>query len=226
MTGTRRRRVDDDPPVVIAYKGWKVAGVDEVGRGPLVGSVVAAAVMLDPQRPITGLADSKKLSAARRNELDRLIREQALAVSLGEASSTEIDTLNIHHATHLAMRRAIDGLSVSPEYLLVDGHRLPGHHVPGEAVVRGDARVESIAAASIVAKVARDAQMVALDARYPEYGFAAHKGYPTRAHLEALERLGPLAEHRCSFAPVRRLQHRVLTSTANTTIGSAATDGP
>ncbi|RKR04433.1 RNase HII [Kushneria sinocarnis] len=222
MSSTRSGR--EDPPFTISYSGWKLAGVDEVGRGPLIGAVVAAAVMLDPERPITGLADSKKLTAGRREELDRLIREQALAVSLGEASSTEIDTLNIHHATHLAMRRAIDGLAIQPEYLLVDGHRLPGHHVPGEAVVRGDARVEAIAAASIVAKVARDARMVALDAQHPEYGLAAHKGYPTRAHLEALERLGPLPEHRRSFAPVRRLQDRFPAVNTNMTIGPTAPD--
>ncbi|WP_299256395.1 ribonuclease HII [uncultured Kushneria sp.] len=195
----------EHPPLVVPYQGWRLAGVDEVGRGPLIGTVVACAVILDPERPIEGLMDSKKMTPKRREVLDRLIRERALAVSLGEATSGEIDTLNIHHATHLAMRRAIDGLSITPEYLLVDGNRLPGHRLPGQAVVKGDGRVAAIAAASIVAKVARDAQMHALDARHPEYGFAAHKGYPTRAHLEALARLGPLPEHRRSFRPVRAL---------------------
>ncbi|WP_457807533.1 ribonuclease HII [Kushneria sp. EE4] len=195
----------EQSPLVVPYQGWRLAGVDEVGRGPLIGTVVACAVILDPERPIEGLMDSKKLTPARRERFDRLIREQALAVSLGEATPGEIDTLNIYHATHLAMCRAIDGLSITPEYLLVDGNRLPGHRLPGQAVVKGDSRVAAIAAASIVAKVARDAQMHSLDVRHPEYGFAAHKGYPTKAHLEALARLGPLPEHRRSFRPVRAL---------------------
>ncbi|WP_129140212.1 ribonuclease HII [Modicisalibacter coralii] len=190
--------------IVLDYTGERLAGVDEVGRGPLVGSVVAAAVILDPRRPIDGLGDSKALSEKRRLALDAAIREQALAFAIGEASPDEIDTLNIYHATHLAMRRAVDALSVAAEYLLVDGNRLPGHHVPGQAVVKGDARHPAIGAASILAKVARDAQMVALDARFPDYGFARHKGYPTPQHLAALERLGPLAEHRRSFAPVKK----------------------
>ncbi|PMR66904.1 ribonuclease HII [Halomonas heilongjiangensis] len=197
-------RVRDLPPLEIGYRGTRLAGVDEVGRGPLVGSVVAAAVILDPARPIAGLSDSKQLSARRREALDAEIRRRALAFAVAEASAAEIDELNIYHATHLAMRRAIDALSVAPEYLLVDGNRLPGHHVPGQAVVKGDARHPAIAAASILAKVARDADMVALDARYPDYGFARHKGYPTREHLAALERLGALPEHRRSFGPVRR----------------------
>ncbi|MGM0784647.1 MAG: ribonuclease HII [Pseudomonadota bacterium] len=192
------------PPLVVDYQGSRLAGVDEVGRGPLVGSVVAAAVILDPARPIAGLGDSKTLSARRRETLDSEVRDNALAFAVAEATPDEIDTLNIYHATHLAMRRAIDALMPAAEYLLVDGNRLPGHHVPGQAVVKGDARHPAIAAASILAKVARDAQMVALDARHPDYGFARHKGYPTREHLAALERLGPLAEHRRSFGPVRR----------------------
>ncbi|MGM0703078.1 MAG: ribonuclease HII [Pseudomonadota bacterium] len=192
------------PPLVVDYQGSRLAGVDEVGRGPLVGSVVAAAVILDPARPIAGLGDSKTLSARRRETLDSEVRDNALAFAVAEATPDEIDTLNIYHATHLAMRRAIDALTPAAEYLLVDGNRLPGHHVPGQAVVKGDARHPAIAAASILAKVARDAQMVALDARYPNYGFARHKGYPTREHLAALERLGPLPEHRRSFGPVRR----------------------
>jgi len=191
-------------PLVIDYQGHMLAGIDEVGRGPLIGSVVAAAVILDPMQPIAGLNDSKKLTPQRRLELDVEIRAKALAFAVGEASHAEVDELNIYHATHLAMRRAIDGLPLAPEYLLVDGNRLPGHHVRGQAVVKGDARHPAIGAASILAKVARDAQMIALDSRYPEYGFARHKGYATREHLEALERLGALPEHRRSFAPLKR----------------------
>ena len=201
---TSPRKRDAWPPIVIDYDGHLLAGVDEVGRGPLVGNVVAAAVMLDPKRPILGLADSKKLSAKRREALDVMIRENALAWAIASASPEEIDALNIYHATHLAMRRAVDALSPGAEYLLVDGNRLPGHCLPGQAVVKGDARHDAIAAASILAKVARDAEMVALDARYPDYGFARHKGYPTPEHLAVLERLGPLPEHRRSFAPVQR----------------------
>jgi len=194
----------DFPPLVVEYAGDFLAGVDEVGRGPLVGSVVAAAVILDPKAPIVGLTDSKKLTARRRESLDVLIREHALAFAVAEASAEEIDTLNIYHATHLAMRRAVDALRPQAEYLLVDGNRLPGHALPGQAVVKGDARHPAIAAASILAKVARDAQMAELDLRYPEYGFARHKGYPTKEHLAALEAHGALAEHRKSFAPVQR----------------------
>ncbi|WP_290784153.1 ribonuclease HII [Halomonas sp.] len=203
MTSSRRRS-SELPPLVVPYAGVRLAGVDEVGRGPLVGAVVAAAVILDPDRPIQGLADSKALSARRREALDLEIREGALAFAVAEASATEVDELNIFHATHLAMRRAIDALAPAAEYLLVDGNRLPGHHVPGQAVVKGDARHPAIAAASILAKVTRDAQMVELDARHPDYGFSRHKGYPTREHLAALERLGALPEHRRSFGPVRR----------------------
>ncbi|KAA0012122.1 ribonuclease HII [Billgrantia pellis] len=191
------------PSLVVDYQGHLLAGVDEVGRGPLIGAVVAAAAILDPLRPIAGLTDSKKLSPQRRVELDAEIRDKALAFAVAEANHAEVDELNIYHATHLAMRRAIDALPLVPEYLLVDGNRLPGHHVPGQAVVKGDARHPAIAAASILAKVARDAQMVALDALYPEYGFARHKGYPTPEHLDALERHGPLPEHRRSFAPLK-----------------------
>ncbi|HBM28222.1 MAG TPA: ribonuclease HII [Halomonas sp.] len=194
----------DFPPLVVEYAGDFLAGVDEVGRGPLVGSVVAAAVILDPKAPIDGLTDSKKLTARRRESLDVLIRERALAFAVAEASAEEVDSLNIYHATHLAMRRAVDALLPQAEYLLVDGNRLPGHALPGQAVVKGDARHPAIAAASILAKVARDAQMAKLDLRYPEYGFARHKGYPTKEHLAALEAHGALAEHRKSFAPVQR----------------------
>lgn len=194
----------DFPPLVIDYHGSLLAGVDEVGRGPLVGAVVAAAVILDPQRPIVGLTDSKKLSPKRREALATQIRECALAFAVAQATAQEIDDVNIFQATHLAMRRAIDGLSPGAEYLLVDGNRLPGHAVRGQAVVKGDLRHPAISAASILAKVARDADMLVLDAKHPDYGFARHKGYPTREHLAALERLGPLPEHRCSFAPVKR----------------------
>tara|TARA_R110002012_G_scaffold95478_2_gene230776 strand:- start:7911 stop:8582 length:672 start_codon:yes stop_codon:yes gene_type:complete len=194
----------DFPPIELAYSGERLAGVDEVGRGPLVGSVVAAAVILDPAKPIEGLTDSKKLTARRREALDSQIRERALTFAVAQADAGEVDTLNIYHATHLAMRRAIDALAPAAEYLLVDGNRLPGHQLPGQAVVKGDARHAAIAAASILAKVARDAQMVALDLRYPEYGFARHKGYPTKEHLAALASHGPLPEHRRSFAPVQR----------------------
>ncbi|WP_136069009.1 ribonuclease HII [Modicisalibacter radicis] len=198
------RGLDGEAERVIDYAGERLAGVDEVGRGPLIGSVVAAAVILDPCRPIDGLGDSKALGEQRRLTLDAAIRGQALAFAVAEATPAEIDELNIYHATHLAMRRAIDGLLIAAEYLLVDGNRLPGHHCPGQAVVKGDARHPAIGAASILAKVARDAQMVALHERFPEYGFARHKGYPTPEHLAALERLGPLPEHRRSFAPVKR----------------------
>ncbi|QPI64675.1 ribonuclease HII [Vreelandella venusta] len=194
----------DYPPLVIDYRGDFLAGVDEVGRGPLIGSVVASAVILDPSRPIEGLTDSKKLTAKKREALDALIRERVLAFAVAEASAAEVDQLNIYHATHLAMRRAIDALTPAAEYLLVDGNRLPGHVLPGQAVVKGDARHPAIAAASILAKVARDAQMTELDLRYPDYGFARHKGYPTKEHLAALAAYGPLAEHRRSFAPVQR----------------------
>lgn len=197
-------KLADYPALVINYQGDRLAGVDEVGRGPLIGSVVAAAVILDPSQPIEGLTDSKKLTARKREALDVQIRERALAFAVAEASAAEVDQLNIYHATHLAMCRAVDALTPEAEYLLVDGNRLPGHALPGQAVVKGDARHPAIAAASILAKVARDAQMVALDMRYPEYGFARHKGYPTKEHLAALAIHGPLAEHRRSFAPVQR----------------------
>lgn len=182
-----------------------VAGVDEVGRGPLAGPVVAAAVILDPARPIAGLADSKKLSEAKREALAPIIRERALAWALGRAEVEEIDTLNILHASLLAMRRAVLALSTAPELALIDGNRCPELPCPAEAVVKGDSRVAAISAASIIAKVARDREMVELDAQYPGYGLAGHKGYPSPTHLAALERLGVTPIHRRSFAPVRRL---------------------
>jgi ribonuclease HII len=182
-----------------------LAGVDEVGRGPLAGDVVAAAVILDPARPIAGLRDSKKLSEKKRRDLALLIRERALSWSVARASVAEIDEINILQASLLAMRRAVEGLPVQPEYVLVDGNRLPVWSYASEPVVRGDDQVAEIAAASILAKVQRDGEMVVLDQQYPGYGLARHKGYPTRAHLEALRALGVTPLHRRSFAPVREL---------------------
>lgn len=189
-----------------------VAGVDEVGRGPLCGAVVTAAVILDPARPIRGLNDSKKLSEARREQLFDEIREKALAWCIARAEVEEIDRLNILHATLLAMQRAVEGLSVTPRLALIDGNRCPRLQVPSEAVVKGDSRVPAIAAASILAKVSRDREMQLLDALYPGYGIAGHKGYPTPVHLEALRRLGPTPIHRRSFAPVRNLLDEKLKS--------------
>ena len=163
-----------------------VAGVDEVGRGPLVGAVVTAAVILDPARPIAGLNDSKKLSEKRRLALYEEIKEKALSWSLGRAEPHEIDELNILHATMLAMQRAVAGLHIAPEYVLIDGNRCPKLPMPAMAVVKGDSRVPEISAASILAKVTRDAEMAALDIVFPQYGFAQHKGYPTAFHLEKL----------------------------------------
>jgi ribonuclease HII len=185
--------------------GGLIAGVDEAGRGPLVGPVCAAAVILDPARPIDGIADSKKLTAARRERLDRLIRDGALAWSIAWSSAEEIDRLNILQATLLAMRRAVAGLQVRPARVLVDGNRCPELAIETQAIVGGDGRVAAIGAASILAKVARDRLMDRLDLDFPGYGFARHKGYPTRDHLEALRRLGPTIQHRRSFAPVRQL---------------------
>ncbi|WP_342322140.1 ribonuclease HII [Kosakonia sp. BYX6] len=181
-----------------------VAGVDEVGRGPLVGAVVTAAVILDPERPIFGLNDSKKLSEKRRLSLYDEIKEKALAWSLGRAEPHEIDELNILHATMLAMQRAIAGLTITPEYVLIDGNRCPTLAMPSLAVVKGDSRVAEISAASILAKVTRDAEMAALDLVFPQYGFAQHKGYPTAFHLEKLTEHGATEHHRRSFAPVKR----------------------
>lgn len=181
-----------------------IAGVDEVGRGPLVGTVVTAAVILDPQKPISGLNDSKKLSEKKRLLLADEIRDKALCFSLGRAEVHEIDSLNILQATMLAMERAVAGLSVRPEWVLIDGNRVPaGLQAFGSAVVKGDSLVPEISAASILAKVARDAEMAALHQQYPQYNFASHKGYPTGEHLAALAAHGVLAEHRRSFRPVR-----------------------
>lgn len=192
-------------PFEVGYSGSALAGVDEVGRGPLAGDVVAAAVMLDPHRPIEGLRDSKKLSATRREELAQLIRERSLAWSIASASVAEIDELNILQASLLAMHRAVQALDPQPEYVLVDGNRLPRWHYASQSVVRGDDRVPAIAAASILAKVHRDSALIALEIQYPGYGFASHKGYPTPEHLQALQTLGVTPMHRRSFAPVKKL---------------------
>ena len=194
-----------------------IAGVDEVGRGPLVGAVVTAAVILDPARPIAGLADSKKLSEKRRLALYDEIREDALAWSLGRAEPEEIDQLNILHATMLAMQRAVAGLAVTPDYVLIDGNRCPKLPMPSAAVVKGDSLVAEISAASIIAKVTRDREMAELDAVFPQYGFAQHKGYPTAQHLAMLTEHGATPHHRRSFAPVRNalLDIEVTTLTAN-----------
>lgn len=182
-----------------------VAGVDEVGRGPLVGAVVTAAVILDPAKPIVGLADSKALSEKRREALYAEIIDKALCWSLGRAEPHEIDTLNILHATLLAMQRAVAGLAIVPEYVLIDGNRCPALAMPAQAVVKGDSRVAEISAASIVAKVTRDREMAELDRAFPEYGFAKHKGYPTALHLEKLAQHGATLHHRRSFGPVKRI---------------------
>ncbi|ODQ00161.1 MULTISPECIES: ribonuclease HII [unclassified Salinivibrio] len=181
-----------------------IAGVDEVGRGPLVGAVVTAAVILDPNQPIEGLTDSKKLSEKKRLALYDEIKAKALAWSVGRAEPEEIDRLNILQATMVAMQRAIAGLAVTPDYALIDGNRVPSLPMPAQAVVKGDLRVAEISAASILAKVDRDREMAELDIAYPAYGFAQHKGYPTKAHMAALSEHGALPMHRKSFKPVKR----------------------
>ena len=185
-------------------KAKLIAGVDEVGRGPLVGAVVTAAVILDPQKPIMGLTDSKKLSEKKRLALAEEIKEKALCWSLGRAEPEEIDSLNILHATMLAMQRAVEGLSITPDFVLVDGNRVPNLSMPAQAVVKGDALVQEISAASILAKVTRDLEMAELDKQFPEYGFVKHKGYPTALHFEKLSQYGATPFHRKSFAPVAR----------------------
>ncbi len=182
-----------------------IAGVDEAGRGPLVGSVVAAAVILDPNNPIEGLNDSKKISEKKREKLFIEIKEKALAWAIAEASHTEIDELNILQASLLAMRRAVEALNIKPEHVLVDGNKVPqGLTMSCDAIVGGDALHAEISAASILAKVTRDHDMVALDEKYPQYGFAKHKGYPTKAHFEAIEEHGVIDQHRRSYAPVKK----------------------
>lgn len=180
------------------------AGVDEVGRGPLAGDVVAASVILPRDHGIVGLADSKKISEKKRERLFDEIKEKSSAWSIARASVAEIDELNILHASLLAMKRAVDGLALTPHFVQVDGNRLPEWDYPAESVVGGDALVESISAASILAKVTRDREMIALEEKYPGYGFAKHKGYPTKVHLEALQQFGVTDLHRRSYAPVRK----------------------
>ncbi|WP_199520625.1 ribonuclease HII [Pseudomonas lactis] len=188
---------------LVAQAHELVAGVDEVGRGPLCGAVVTAAVILDPNRPILGLNDSKKLTEARREKLYDEICEKALSWHIARAEVEEIDALNILHATMLAMQRAVEGLHITPKMAMIDGNRCPKLTMPSEAVVKGDSKVPAIAAASILAKVSRDREMAAFELIYPGYGIGGHKGYPTPVHLEALARLGPTPIHRRSFAPVR-----------------------
>lgn len=194
------------PPVPASLRLFaaarNVCGVDEAGRGPLAGPVYAAAVILDPARPIRGLRDSKQLSAATRDRLALRIRERALAWSVAFASVEEIDRINILQASLLAMRRAVEGLGTTPEHALVDGNQMPTLSITCEAIVRGDAKIASISAASILAKTARDALMIALHADYPAYGFDRHMGYPTPEHLERLAAHGASPIHRRSFAPV------------------------
>lgn len=185
--------------------GVWVAGVDEVGRGPLAGDVVTAAVILDPARPISGLADSKQLTELQRERLHDLILERAASWAVARASVAEIDNLNILQASLLAMQRAVQALPLQPGFVYVDGNRCPRWDYPSQAVVKGDSRVACIAAASILAKVTRDREMLLLDARYPGYGLARHKGYPSPEHLEALRRLGPSPIHRRSYRPVAAL---------------------
>ena len=180
-----------------------IAGVDEVGRGPLAGPVISAAVILDPACAISGLADSKVLSEKRREALYSVIRERALCWAIGRAEVEEIDTLNILHASLLSMRRAVLALTIKPQMVLVDGNRCPDLPCPAEAIIKGDASVKAISAASIIAKVTRDREMRDLHDQYPDYGFDRHKGYPTRLHRECLIRFGATAHHRKSFRPVR-----------------------
>ena len=190
-------------PFVSSYSGTLGAGVDEVGRGPLAGDVVTAAVILDPEQPIEGLNDSKKLTEKRRDALFDEIQEKALSFCISRCSVAEIDQLNILQASLLAMKRAVEGLKIQPEHVWVDGNKIPQWRYPAEAVVKGDSRVAAISAASILAKVTRDREMVEFDKQYPGYGFAGHKGYPTKVHLAAIEALGVTPIHRTSFGPVK-----------------------
>ncbi|HCE3328586.1 TPA: ribonuclease HII [Vibrio parahaemolyticus] len=192
------------PPFEYPQGYQLIAGVDEVGRGPLVGDVVTAAVILDPNNPIEGLNDSKKLSEKKRLALLPEIKEKALAWAVGRCSPEEIDELNILQATMVAMQRAIAGLKVQPDLVLIDGNRCPELPMDSHAVVKGDLRVAEISAASIIAKVVRDQEMEELDKQYPQFGFAKHKGYPTKVHFEAIEQHGVISEHRKSFKPVKK----------------------
>ena len=195
----------DKPQFLLNYKGSLLAGVDEVGRGPLAGDVVTAAVILDPKNPIAGLADSKKLTDKRRQLLAVEIRERALCWHISRSTVAEIDSYNILQATMMAMVRAVDGLSICPEYVAVDGNRMPPWNYNGETVVKGDDKVPAISAASILAKVFRDSEMIAFDDEYPGYGFAGHKGYGTKKHMEAIQQLGPSPIHRQTFEPVKSI---------------------
>ena len=192
------------PPFEYPQGYLLIAGVDEVGRGPLVGDVVTAAVILDPNNPIEGLNDSKKLSEKKRLALFPEIKEKALAWSVGRCSPAEIDELNILQATMVAMQRAIAGLIIEPDLALIDGNRTPDLSMDAIAVVKGDLRVAQISAASIIAKVVRDQEMEELDKQYPQFGFAKHKGYPTKAHFEAIDQHGVIDQHRKSFKPVKK----------------------
>lgn len=190
-------------PFISIYTGTLLAGCDEVGRGPLAGDVVAAAVILDPENPIAGLDDSKKLTEKKRELLFDEIQQKAKSWCIARASVAEIDKINILQASLLAMTRAVQGLHIQPEHVLVDGNKLPKWSYSAEAVVKGDSRVAAISAASILAKVTRDREMILLDQQYPGYGFADHKGYPTKVHMDALEKLGVTSIHRTSYAPVK-----------------------
>lgn len=199
------QRLTGSASFFMGEKQMLIAGVDEAGRGPLVGAVVAAAVILDPNNPIEGLNDSKKLTEKKREKLFKEIQEKALAWAIAEASHTEIDELNILQASLLAMRRAVEALALVPEHVRVDGNKVPqGLQMSCDAVVGGDALHPEISAASILAKVTRDREMVELDAIYPQYGFAKHKGYPTKAHFAAIEAHGVIDQHRRSYAPVKK----------------------
>jgi len=195
----------DDEFLIKIPQGCIVAGVDEAGRGPLAGPVFAAAVILDPMRPIAGLADSKILSESKRNSLYIIIKEAALSWSIAQAGVDEIDGLNILQATLLAMQRAVEGLSIQPDEVLVDGNRLPKLSMPAQAIVKGDSKVQAISAASILAKVERDKLMVDYHRQYPDFAFHVHKGYGTKQHLAEIEQFGFLAVHRRTFNPVKTM---------------------
>jgi len=201
---TKKLKKQKLEPFVSVYKGTLVAGVDEVGRGPLAGDVVTAAVILDPKQPIEGLDDSKKLSEKKRDYLFEVIKDNAMSWSINRCSVNEIDQLNILQASLLAMKRAVEGLHIQPEHVLVDGNKIPLWRYEAETVVKGDSRVAAIAAASILAKVTRDREMEQYESQYPGYGFAKHKGYPTQQHRAAIESLGITPIHRRSYAPVQR----------------------
>ena len=204
MTTAKSKDKKELPPFEYPQGYQLIAGVDEVGRGPLVGDVVTAAVILDPNNPIEGLNDSKKLSEKKRLALFPEIQQKALAWSVGRCSPEEIDQLNILQATMVAMQRAIAGLTIKPDLALIDGNRTPDLAMDAVAVVKGDLRVAQISAASIIAKVIRDQEMEELDKQYPQFGFAKHKGYPTKAHFEAIEQHGVIEQHRKSFKPVKK----------------------